>query len=150
MTVLVAIRGRSSQKWVSLDARNFTQFAGDGGGSAALQPHVRGWEIFRLRELGNGTVAFEATAFPNVYLRLDGQNVQPGQAHGGGAGKVNAQIGIGHYEQFTIKRKPDTGNLGIESKQFPGRFLRASGNTVNAQGVWGGDEEFEVQVLGVE
>jgi hypothetical protein len=150
MTVLVAIRGRTSQKWVSLDARNFTQFAGDGGGSTSLQSHVQAWEIFRLRELGNGTVAFESSAFPNAYLRLDGTNVKQGTAHPGGAGKVNAQIGIGHWEQFTIQRKTDAATLGIQSKQFPGRYLRASGNTVNAQGVWGGDEEFEIQVLGVE
>jgi hypothetical protein len=144
---LVAIRGRTSGKWVSLNGDGVNRRLDDGGGFAGLQPHVQSWETFRLRVLGNGVVAFESTVWHNVFLRLDGREVKPGTAHPGGAGKVNAQWGIGHWEQYTIKRKPDTGLLGIESKEFPGRFLRGSGNVVNGQGVWGGDEEFEIQVL---
>jgi hypothetical protein len=144
---LVAIRSKTCGKWVSLNGHGVNRYFSEGGGSVGLQPHVQSWEIFTLRDLGNGTVAFESTAFPNVYLRLDGTHIKPGTGYPGGAGKVNGQFGLGHWEQFTIKRRNDSVHLGIESKEFPERFLRGSGDTVNGQGVWGGDEEFEIQVL---
>ncbi|CAG8771477.1 2988_t:CDS:1, partial [Acaulospora colombiana] len=57
-----------------------------------------------------------------------------------------------NYEKFRIKPKecPITdhkGIVGIESMEFPGRYLRMDGDVVNVQGDMSTSEEFEVLVL---
>ncbi|PVG00053.1 hypothetical protein CPB86DRAFT_813543 [Serendipita vermifera] len=121
----------------------------EGASSVGLQPHVQSWEKFKLKTLGSGIVAFESSSFANVYLRFDGEQIKPGRRFDNGGGKVNAQFGIGTYEQYLLKVKQDTGIVAIESRQFPGRYLRATGNTVNGQGISDTNEEFEVILLSV-
>ncbi|PVF96360.1 hypothetical protein CPB86DRAFT_737077, partial [Serendipita vermifera] len=131
---LVAIRSSSTGKYLSLNATGMDHTLPDGGGSMSLQPHVGGWEMFKLIHLGGGTVAFESSTFRNVYLRFDGFPIEAGKTYGDGAGKVNGQWDLGPWEQYNLKIKKDTGNIALESKQFPGRFVRATGTTVNGQG----------------
>ena len=60
---------------------------------------VGAWERFHKRPQPDGSVAFESAAFPNVYLRMDGQGVDVfGTA--AGAGTVNCQFGVGPWERF--------------------------------------------------
>ncbi|PVF96365.1 hypothetical protein CPB86DRAFT_672536, partial [Serendipita vermifera] len=144
---LVAIRSCSTGKYLSLNGANLHRPQPDGGGSVSLQSHVQGWETFKLNVLGNGIVAFESSTFRNVYLRFDGSQVQAGKTYKDGAGTVNAQYTLGAWEQFTLKLKQDTGIVALESKEFPGRFVRAVGNTVNGQGNFGSGEEFQLVLL---
>ncbi|PVF96368.1 hypothetical protein CPB86DRAFT_709325 [Serendipita vermifera] len=129
---IVAIRSRATGKYLSLDGRGIDR-PNEGAGSTAA----------------NGSIGFESTSFTNVFLRFDGSRIPPGRRLDNGGGIVNAQFGLGTYEQFVLKVKPDTGIVAIESKEFPGRYLRAAGNTVNGQGTSEANEEFEIIFLSV-
>ncbi|PVF96361.1 hypothetical protein CPB86DRAFT_816479 [Serendipita vermifera] len=68
---LVAIRSSSTEKYLSLNATGMDHTLPEGGGSmtVSLQPHVGGWEMFKLIHLGGGTVAFESSTFSAVRMR---------------------------------------------------------------------------------
>jgi hypothetical protein len=76
-----------------------------GRGHGELRRGGRAWERFHKRPQPDGSVAFESAAFPNVYLRMDGQDVDIlGTAAGIGA--VNCQFGVGAWERFVEHDPP--------------------------------------------
>ena len=110
-----------------LDGSGVTQMTASGGGNVncqfASQPGP--WEILNIVPQSGGRVAFASTAFPNVVLRMDGQGVSKMTAAGGG--RVNAQFGVGSWEQFYIRKKTKCA-IAIESAAFPNVFLRLDGS----------------------
>ena len=145
---LVALRSVEVKQFVSLNAP-LTKREDAGGGVAGLQPHIESWETFKLHRNSDNTVSFESSQFKNVFLRLDGNGVAKGELIPAGGGIVNGQFGSYSYEKFKIHRKEGpqqkfAGIVGVESNQFPGRFLRCSPGKVNVQGVMKTNEEFEL------
>jgi hypothetical protein len=67
--------------------------------------------------------SFESVAYPGVFMRMDGKGVSSFDERGGG--KVNKQLGQFPYEMFIIRLRSD-GTMAIESKAFPGVYLRLS------------------------
>ena len=153
--VVVAIQSSCFRgKYVTLDASGLTGFAPAGAGTAGVATFVGPNETFRLINNPDGTVSFASTAFKNVYLRADGRRVASDSCHAAG-GIVNAQLGLGTWEKFFIRRPENAGKtyngiVGLELAAFPGRFLRIQGddNALNVQGVMRGHEVFEIMVVG--
>lgn len=113
--------------------------------------HAQGWEIFNLHYNSDGTVSFEASQFPNVFLSLDGNGVKPKVRIAAGGGSVAAQYTALAWEKFHIRRISDNNaEAAIESAHFPGRYLRLDEphNVVNVQGVIEDWEHFEIIVVG--
>ncbi|KIL55882.1 hypothetical protein M378DRAFT_90160 [Amanita muscaria Koide BX008] len=140
-------------KYLHIDGRGVTQFVGSGGGKVSTQTYIGPWETFILERNSDGTVSFRSTVFNDVYLRLDGANVKPGEKLNDGGGIVNCQFGSLTAEKFKIvQKKPEqyAGVVAIESNEFPGRFLRVNGakDQVNVQGVSASFEEWEILVVG--
>ena len=77
--------------------------------------------------------AIASTAFPNVYLRMDGTGVT--QPTGPGGGTVNCQYTAMSWEKFELVLQKDPngrndGTFSIKSTVFPNVFLRMDGNGV--------------------
>ncbi|KAM6501621.1 hypothetical protein JOM56_001598 [Amanita muscaria] len=142
-------------KYLHIDGRGVTEFVGGGGGKVATQTYIGTWETFLLERHSDGTVSFRSTVFNDVFLRLDGAQVKQGDKLPDGGGIVNCQFGSLTAERFKIVQKnpakPDqyAGVVGIESNEFPGRFLRVNGakDQVNVQGVMASFEEWEILVV---
>ncbi|KAM6501637.1 hypothetical protein JOM56_001614 [Amanita muscaria] len=156
-TTLVALHSKTFPgKYLRMDGTGVTQFMGAGGGTVNTQTFIGPYETFVLERFDTGTVSFRSTVFNNVYLRLAANDVPEGQDLPAGGGVVNCQFGTITAEKFRIVQKtpatPNTydGTVGIESDQFPGRFLRVNGakDQVNAQGVFLTFEEWEILVIG--
>jgi hypothetical protein len=148
----VAIRSIESKKYLSLDGHGVDTTSGQGGGRAMPQSYVGSWETFIVHPLPDNAISFESSAFPDVYLRLAPLEVDPGKVCNNGGGVVNAQKGCFNYERFHLKPKEvpltdQKGVLGIESVEFPGRFLRMHDDDVNVQGIMKDSEEFEIIML---
>ncbi|KAM6493130.1 hypothetical protein JOM56_011264 [Amanita muscaria] len=143
-------------KYLRMDGQGVVKFVGSGGGKVNTQTFIGTFETFILEPQSNGTVSFRSTVFNDVYLRLDGANVKQGDDLLNGGGVVNCQFGSLTSEKFKIvQKKPANPNqyagiVGIESNEFPGRFLRVNGakDEVNVQGVMGSFEEWEILVVG--
>lgn len=91
-----------------------------------------------LATLGDTSITIRSTAFPNVYLRMDGTGVTT--ATDAGSGKVNCQFSAGapgSYEKFRLRRQTD-GTFSIQSEAFPNAYLRIDGTGVTTQTTDGG------------
>lgn len=72
-------------------------------------------------------VAIGSQAFPNVYLRMDGQGVTSTAT---GSGTVNCQSGTpGAWEKFILVQQAG-GTFAIQSAQFSNVYLRMDGSSV--------------------
>lgn len=81
----------------------------------------------------NSTIAaygFASTAFANAYIRMDGQGVTKNTSPG--AGIVNAQIGMGPWEQYSLVPQAN-GTFGLVSRQWTNVAVRM-GDAMIAQG----------------
>ena len=129
----VAIRSTAfSDHYVSLDAAGLTHFTPSGGGRVFASTELAVYQTFFLQRNDDGTISFKSTVFSDVYIRLDGSNTARS------------------WEKFCFHKR-DSGYkavVGIESAAFPGRFLRLREEVVNAQGVCGDHEQFEVLEVG--
>lgn len=86
--------------FLRLDGHGVTHPTDAGAGLVNSQVMAGPYEKFHLVPQADGSTAIASTAFPNVFLRLDGHNINhPTDA---GAGIVNAQFGAGPYEKFII------------------------------------------------
>ncbi|MFF4174061.1 hypothetical protein [Streptomyces sp. NPDC001744] len=135
--------------YLRMDGTGVTSFAGPGAGTVDCQYGTGPWTSYKVRPQADGSYAFESTAFPNVFLRMDGAGVPATMA---GGGKVNCQYGAHPYEKYTLRPQAD-GSFSFESATFPGIYLRmvtgsgvtaatGPGGTVNCQvDANGGDHE---------
>ena len=154
--VLVAIESVASPNhYVRLDGQGVSHFLPPGGGTVNTQSFIGTYETFTLVENNDGTVSFRSTVFNNVFIRLEGNEVEAGKLLPPGGGTVNAQYTALTLERFKIHKKADPagkyqGIVGIESAASPGRYLRLDGNAnkVNVQGVFKTLEEFKILVVG--
>jgi len=83
--------------FLRLDGSSVKSFSGSGAGSVNCQFGAAEWEHFRLRDQKDGSFAIESVAFPNVYLRMDGDNPQ---GKDDDFGIVNCQFNVESYECF--------------------------------------------------
>jgi hypothetical protein len=86
--------------FLRLAGPGITGYLDSGGGRANCQFTAGPYEKFRLVPQADGSTAIASTAFPNVFLRMDGRGVTRAMPAGGGI--VNAQFGVGPYEKFVI------------------------------------------------
>ncbi|GAB3843688.1 hypothetical protein GCM10028822_00120 [Hymenobacter terrigena] len=123
--------------FLRLDGTTVKKFATTGSGTANAQFGSRAWEKFRITRQPDGNFTIESVAFPNVFLRLDGTDVN--KFEGAGAGTVNGQFGARAWEQFRIVQQSDN-TFTIESVYFPDVFLRLDGrNITQFDGAGAGD-----------
>lgn len=150
---VVAIRSPHWGRYLTLNGSGVTEHKPEGlQGNTYTQPHIQPWEEFYMEHNTDGTVSFRSKSFNNVYLSMNGQHVDSGRSHGGGAGEVRAQYGNrGSWERFHLKRTGHPHYVGIESAGFSGRFLRFDAgdghNVVNVQGKLEQWEQFEIVVI---
>ncbi|KFX14718.1 hypothetical protein KP17_09020 [Pectobacterium parvum] len=86
-------------------------------------------EKFSIETDENNVSRIRSLAFPDVYLRLDGSNVNENIYSG--AGIVNCQYSPpGPWERFYIE-KNSGGNFTIRSVQFPNAYLRLDGSNID-------------------
>lgn len=118
--------------FLRLDGHGVTSFLPDGGGVVNSQYGCGPWERFNEVPVGNGKIALESVAFPNVFLRLDGRGVSEFLANGGGV--VNAQFGHFAWEEFWPRSQGvssfGSNDFAYESVAFPNVFLRLDGRGV--------------------
>lgn len=86
--------------YLRMDGLGVTKFTGAGAGVVNCQFGVGGYEKFRIAQQGDGTVRIASTAFPDVFLRMDGTGVAKFAGTGGGV--VNCQYGAGGWEKFRL------------------------------------------------
>ena len=153
---IVAIRSVPWASYLRLEAEGLTKQKPTGSGSLTTQPAIGSEEKYILERNSDGTVSFQSLAYPNCYIRTDGSagSVDPnttGNAHG----YYNAQFGKFSHERFNIVYQGEgatgveSGKVGLESAQYPGRYMRvAPTGEVNVQGVCGVHEVFEIVVIG--
>ena len=142
----VGIRSKAFGTYISLNGTGVNHTL-EGGWPNTVKTvgHLESWEIFNLHRNDNGTVSFEASTFPNVFLRVDASGVAAGASTPGGV--VNAQYGNYTDEKLYIRQEGNS-IVAIESPVFPGRYLRAdSGTGVNVTGVVRSWERFEIVVV---
>ncbi|KAF5859090.1 hypothetical protein ETB97_003332 [Aspergillus alliaceus] len=150
-----------SQKFPSsylrLDGRGVTAPSASGGGVVNCQTYVGSYEtLIIVNYPEDNTFSILSSAFPNVYLRMDGSDVKTGEPYAQGAGRVNCQYGSRTYEKFRFVNQDD-GSKAIVSVQFPNAYLRmdnvsgqggpGGGGTVNCQSYIGTYEKFKIHVL---
>lgn len=92
--------------YLRMDGGNVKSKVNAGAGTVNCQFGAQDWERFKLHELQDGTYNIESAAFPNVYLRMDGNNPEGKEE---GFGIVNCQSGAASYERFHILNMPNTG-----------------------------------------
>lgn len=90
--------------FLRMDGSNVKSFSGSGSGSVNCQFNAAEWEHFRLLEQKDGSFAIESVAFPNVYLRMDGDNPL---GKDDDFGIVNCQFNVGSYECFYLVNMPE-------------------------------------------
>ncbi|SFC70141.1 phospholipase C [Streptomyces aidingensis] len=123
-----------------MDGTGVTAPADDGGGTVNCQYGPGPWTSYKVHPQADGSFSFESAAFPNVFLRMDGNGVPDSMA---GGGTVNCQYGPGPWENFHAHAQAD-GSFSFESAAFPGVYLRmvtdsgvtpetGPGGTVNCQ-----------------
>ncbi|OGM45824.1 hypothetical protein ABOM_005484 [Aspergillus bombycis] len=140
--------------FLRLDGRGLTQNA---GGVVNVQDYVGKYEtLIIINHPEDNTFSILSAEFPNIYLRMDGGNVKPGQRYGSGTGVVNCQVGSRSYEKFRFVDQED-GSKAIVSVRFPDAYLRmenekkeggsGGGGTVNCQSYVGTLEKFIIHVV---
>lgn len=111
------------------------------GGTVNCEYNADALAKFIIQPQANGSYAFASTAFPGVYLRMDGTGVPTNMA---GGGTVNCSFGIADAGETFIAHANADGSFSFESVAFPGIFLRmvtgsgvttatGPGGTVNCQ-----------------
>ena len=145
----VAIRSKHLGLYVSLGGTGIKHYREPPyQGTVTALGHVKSWEIFNLHYNNDGTVSFEASVFPNVYLSADGNGVKTGVSNMGGS--VAAQYTAQAWEKFKLRRiDNNTALISIESAAFPGRYLALDGikKDCKVQGVIQEWEQFEIIVM---
>ncbi|KAJ3288226.1 hypothetical protein HK104_008269 [Borealophlyctis nickersoniae] len=127
----VTIRSATfEQCYLRLDGSSVNAFTGPGSGTANCQTDVGDWERLNIQPVAGSSdiVNIGSAAFPNVFLRMDGQDVHTFTAEGGGT--VNLQFTAGPFEQFRLETQPD-GTTAIASVAFPGTYLRMDGRNAH-------------------
>ncbi len=151
-----------SGTYLRIDGRGLTSPQPFGGGVVDWQDSVRTWEKLQIENHPeDDTFSIVSSAFPHVYLRMDGTEVlREGKTLENGGGIVNCQyspgISRGPYEQFRFENQED-GSKAIASVAFPGVYLRMESNLVrdtdegfglaNCQFGVGSHEKFTVTIL---
>ncbi|ACM35895.1 MULTISPECIES: fascin domain-containing protein [Rhizobium/Agrobacterium group] len=114
--------------FLRLDGAGDVSPAPSGEGTVNCQFGAGPYEAFQFDVTEDGSVTIRSNEFPLVYLRLDGNGVSYGNADGGGV--VNGQVNPpGPYEHFLLVPQAD-GTAAIQSKAFPGLYLRVDGSSV--------------------
>ncbi|MFL6115778.1 MAG: papain-like cysteine protease family protein [Catenulispora sp.] len=143
-----------SNVFVRLNGTGVASASDNGGGVVNAQFTADSNSRFKVHANADGSYSFESTAFPNVYLRLDGRGVTTTTSAGGGT--VNAQYGAGPYESYKLHTNSD-GSYSFESAAFPNVYLRLDGTGVtsttstgggraNAQFTAGASEKFSLNM----
>ncbi|MGB3317071.1 MAG: hypothetical protein WBB85_22000 [Albidovulum sp.] len=95
---------------------------------------------------------FASAAFANAYIRMDGQGITQGDP--AGAGIVNAQIGMGPWEQYSLTPQAN-GTFGLVSRQWDNvavrmgdRMIAEGQRLVNCQFGVGPYETYKLLVTG--
>ncbi|MGW2872806.1 fascin domain-containing protein [Kitasatospora sp. NPDC001119] len=133
--------------FLRMDGTGVTASADHGGGTVNCQYGTGPWTAYRVRPQTDGSYSFESAAFPNVFLRMDGNGVPVTMA---GGGTVNCQYGIGPWEKFNARAQAD-GSFSFESAAFPGIFLRmVTGSGVTSATGPGGTVNCQVKANGGE
>ena len=122
--------------YLRMDGTGVAAPTGPGGGTVNCAYNAGAWEKFKVRQQSDGSYAFESAAFPNVFLRMDGNGVTTQTANGGGT--VNCQYGPpGPYEKYKANAQTN-GSFSFESTAFPNVYLRMVGSGVTATSGPGG------------
>lgn len=124
-----------------LDARGVTSPSNNGAGTVNLQyGDDDGYETFHKVDNPDGTVSFESTLSPNIFLRMDGTAYQAG-------GTINAQYGVGPWAKFWLV---DRGNgvINIKSAAFADCWLQMDGGGLNHAIQGGGGRAYVLKVAG--
>ncbi|KAE8359564.1 hypothetical protein BDV27DRAFT_168441 [Aspergillus caelatus] len=143
--------------FLRMDGRDVTKYSDSGGGTVNVQNYVGTYEtLIIVNYPDDNTFSIMSSAFPNVYLRMDGSDVKSGETYAQGAGKVNCQWGSYSWEKFRFENQED-GTKAIASVQFPNAYLRmenvtgqggpSGAGTVNCQSYIGSYEKFKINVL---
>lgn len=90
--------------FLRMDGSRVKSFSGSGAGFINCQFGASTWEHFRLHEQKDGSFSIESAAFPNVYLRVDGNNPQGKDED---FGIANCQFGAGSCEYFFLVNMPE-------------------------------------------
>jgi hypothetical protein len=117
--------------YLRIDGTGMTAPTTTGGGTVNCQSGVADFETYTEEPQPDGTVALASTAFPGLYLRMDGQGVSA--PRNAGAGTVNCAVGVGAWERFHKRPQPD-GSVAFESAAFRNIFLRMDGQGVDVFG----------------
>lgn len=102
--------------FLRMDGNGVRSFAGSGAGTVNCQFGAGQWERFQLNKQGDGSYTIESAAFPNVFLRMDGNNPSGKE---GDFGTVNCQYGAGAYEAFNFMNFPEIGTMKDLLGNFP-------------------------------
>lgn len=90
--------------YLRMDGRDVTSQTAAGGGTVNCQFNANGGsaEMFKLLAQPDGSISFESTLTPNVYLRMNGTGVTAPTDNGGGT--VNCQFNAngGIHEKFVL------------------------------------------------
>lgn len=161
--------------YLRMDGRGVTEYSGSGGGAVNVQNHVASYEtLIIVNHPDDNTFSIMSSAFPNVYLRMDGSDIKSGDTYAQGAGKVNCQCvspvlfwvcrywrrairwGSHSWEKFRFENQED-GTKAIASVHFPNAYLRlenvtgqggpSGAGTVNCQSYIGSYEKFKIHVV---
>ena len=92
--------------FLRMDGSRIHSFSGAGAGTVNCQFGASGWERFKLNNLDDGSYSIESVAFPNVVLRMDGNNPSKKEED---FGTVNCQYKAGAYEKFNLINLPEAG-----------------------------------------
>lgn len=92
--------------FLRMDGSRVRAFAGAGAGIVNCQFGAAEWERFKLNEQSDGSYTIESVAFPNVYLRMDGNNPSKKEDD---FGTVNCQYGASSCEKFYLVNLPEIG-----------------------------------------
>ena len=116
--------------YLRMDGEDVKSFNDNGSGVVNCQYGSHPYEKYIIHPVGPGVYAFESAQFKNVFLRLDGQNINKNTSEKNGGGVVNCQWGIGPWEKFRIEDHGDF--MVIRSDAFPDACLRMDGTGVKA------------------
>lgn len=95
--------------FLRMDGGNVKVKTGSGAGKVNCQYGAQEWERFKLHKQQDGSYTIESEAFPNVYLRMDGNNPEGKDKD---FGVVNCQFTAASYERFYICNMPGPGMVG--------------------------------------
>lgn len=101
--------------FLRMDGSQVRSFAGAGAGTVNCQFGAAEWERFKLNKLDDDSYSIESVAFPNVVLRMDGNNPSGKEED---FGTVNCQYGASSCEKFYLMNVPETG----KAKDLLGKF----------------------------